>query len=122
MSDNTAVTVKLLERDIQLACPPEEVDNLHAAAKHLDAHLRDLRKRAASTSPEKLALVAAMNMTSQLLKSQHGGPDLDAVVGVLGGIESTVETALSTDAEGAADDGTDPADTGLSVPPSATGG
>ncbi|MEM9603951.1 MAG: cell division protein ZapA [Pseudomonadota bacterium] len=108
MSDNTAVTVKLLERDIKLACPPEEVDNLHAAAKHLDAHLRDLRKRAASSSPEKLALVAAMNMTSQLLRAQHGGPDIDTVVDILGSIESTVETALSTDAEGVAEASTDP--------------
>jgi len=33
MSDNTAVTVRLLERDIQLACPPDEVDNLHAVCR-----------------------------------------------------------------------------------------
>lgn len=95
MSDNTAVTVKLLERDIQLACPADEVDNLHAAAKHLDTHLRDLRKRASSSSPEKLALVAAMNMTSQLLKAHSGSADIESVLDIVGGIESAVDTALA---------------------------
>ncbi len=97
MTENTAVKVKLLERDIQLACPPDEVENLHAAAKHLDNHLRDLRKRSSSSTPEKLALVAAMNMTSQLLKARSGTPDLEALLGVLNGIESTVEQALTAD-------------------------
>ncbi len=103
MSDNTAVTVRLLERDIQLACPPDEVDNLHAAAKHLDDHLRDLRKRSSSSTPEKLALVAAMNMTSQLLKARSGSPDFEALLGVLSSIEASVDVALADNGDEAID-------------------
>lgn len=97
MSDSTAVTVKLLDRDIQLACPPGEVDGLHAAAKHLDTHLRELRKRSSSSTPEKLALVAAMNMTNELLKASHCGPDFNSLSSILNGIESTIDESLQTE-------------------------
>ena len=97
MSDleNTAVNVSVLDRKYQLACPAEEVDNLKAAAEHLDQQMRDLRKRNKSSNGEKLAVVAALNLASELLQLRKSSPDLTTVSEHLSAIEEHIQTALA---------------------------
>jgi len=94
-NDNTAVNVSVLDRQYQLASPADEVDNLKAAAAHLDVQMRDLRKRNKSSNGEKLAVVAALNITSELLKLRQGATSLDDISEQLTAMESTIRDALS---------------------------
>jgi|GEM_PF-6970418 len=61
------------------------------------------RLRSLESNPEKLALVAAMNMTSQLLKARSGSPDFEALLGVLSSIEASVDVALADKGDEAID-------------------
>lgn len=64
------LTIRLLDRDFQINCPPEERDGLLEAAHFLDLRLRDARDHGPSLSMEKLAIMAALNLSDNLLKAQ----------------------------------------------------
>ncbi len=112
MSDkeNTAVNVSVLDRNYQLACPAEEVDNLKAAAAHLDGQMRDLRKRNKSSNGEKLAVVAALNITSELLQTRHSKPSLASISEQLTSMEDKIREALEP-----AESTTEPSSAAISV-------
>ena len=43
MPPTTTVSVKILEKEYQVACPDDEVDELTASARYLDAQMRAIR-------------------------------------------------------------------------------
>ncbi|HWT16636.1 MAG TPA: cell division protein ZapA [Patescibacteria group bacterium] len=66
MSD--PVSVSILDREYLVACPPEERDGLRSAASLLDGRLRDLRNAARNATPERIAVLAALNLAHELLQ------------------------------------------------------
>lgn len=67
-SANT-VSVSILDRDYLVACPPEEREALHAAARLLDSRLRELRQHSRSATLERLAIMVALNLAHE--QQQH---------------------------------------------------
>lgn len=94
-SENTAVEVAVLDRKYQLTSPAEEVESLKAAAAYLDAQMRELRKRNKSSNGEKLAVVAALNITSELLKLRGSAPAVADISEQLSAMEETIKRALA---------------------------
>lgn len=68
MSD--PVSVSILDREYLVACPPEEREGLRAAASLLDSRLRDLRNAARNATPERIAVLAALNLAHELLQQR----------------------------------------------------
>ena len=64
------LTIRLLDRDFQINCPPEEHEGLLNAARFLDLRLRDARDHGPSLSMEKLAIMTALNLSDGLLTAQ----------------------------------------------------
>lgn len=62
------VSIKLLDREFHIACEPEERDGLLEAARFLDERMRKLRSAAKSPGFDRLALLAAMDITHELLE------------------------------------------------------
>jgi cell division protein ZapA len=62
------VSVHILDREYLVACPPEERDGLRSAASLLDGRLRDLRNAARNATPERIAVLAALNLAHELLQ------------------------------------------------------
>lgn len=94
--DNTSVNVSVLERKYPLTCPPEEVENLKSAAAYLDQQMRDLRKRNKISNGEKLAVVTALNITSELLKIRNSSPAPAEISQQLTAMENRILDALAT--------------------------
>jgi cell division protein ZapA len=67
MSDN--VSVRILDREYLVACPPGERDALLAAARLLDSRLREMREHSRSATLERLAIMAALNLAHE--QQQH---------------------------------------------------
>jgi cell division protein ZapA len=67
------VTVKILDKEYQVSCTPEEVEDLHASARHLDAQMRAIREGGRVFGVDRIAVMAALNITHDLLrmKSAH---------------------------------------------------
>ncbi len=79
-SGNT-VSVRILDRDYLVACPPGEREALHAAARLLDSRLRAMREHNRSVTLERLAIMAALNLAHE--QQQHK-TRADAVSGGVG--------------------------------------
>lgn len=62
------VTVKILDKEYQVACGPDEVEELHATARHLDAQMRTIRESGRVFGVDRIAVMAALNITHDMLK------------------------------------------------------
>lgn len=60
------VTIKVLDRDYTVGCPPERVDSLRAAAGLLDARMREVQGGSKTASLERVAVLAALNIAHDL--------------------------------------------------------
>jgi len=65
------VTVKILDKDFQINCPPGEKDALVESAANLDDRMRDMRKNGKIVGLDRLAVMAALNTTYELLQKQQ---------------------------------------------------
>jgi cell division protein ZapA len=62
------VTVNILDRKYQFACPEEEREDLQKAAIELDNALREIKDSGRLMSLERIALQAALNFCDETLK------------------------------------------------------
>lgn len=72
-NDSVPLTVKILGREYQVACPKAEQDHLLASARYLDERMQAIRKRAAGLGIERIAVMAALNMAREMLHMEKGG-------------------------------------------------
>ncbi len=73
MSD-TAVnqeTIRLLEREYNVACPPDEREGLQKSAKMLDNKMREIRARGRIVGNERITVMAALNVIHELLQNKE---------------------------------------------------
>lgn len=72
MSDaSSTVTVTILGKEYQVACPADEVDALTRAARFLDQQMEDIRSSGKVVGLDRVAVMAALNITHDYLSGQH---------------------------------------------------
>ncbi len=74
------VTVQILDREYQIMCQPEERRSLMEAALYLDRQMREIRDSGKIMAMEKIAVMCALNLSDELLKSRQGLQDRHARV------------------------------------------
>lgn len=67
----TTVNVKILDKDYQVACPADEVDALTASASYLDGQMKNIRDTGKIFGLDRIAVMAALNITNEYLSKQH---------------------------------------------------
>lgn len=67
-SNKKTVTVTILEKTYQVALPLGEHVALTASARHLDEQMRAIRSTGKVIGLERIAVMAALNITNDLLK------------------------------------------------------
>lgn len=73
MNQPNTVTVKILEKEYQVACPTEQEAELMVSAKYLDKQMRGIRDTGKVIGLERIAVMAALNISHELLQaSEHG--------------------------------------------------
>ena len=70
-SDGIAVTI--LGKEFRVACPDNERASLLAAASYLDRKLREVQASGKVIGSERAAIVAALNITHELLELRQSG-------------------------------------------------
>lgn len=66
MADNKTVSVEILDKDYQIACPADEELALERAARELDARMRTIRTSGSVIGVERIAVMAALNLCHEL--------------------------------------------------------
>ncbi len=81
MSEETvSVAVHLAGGDYRFACPSAEREELLEAARHLDRRMREIRDRSGKKLVvESLAMMAALNLSHELLRQQRQAAEVDAL-------------------------------------------
>ncbi|MFC2973152.1 cell division protein ZapA [Azotobacter bryophylli] len=71
MSQPNTVVVHILDKDYCISCPPEQRANLESAARYLDGKMREIRSGGKVIGAERVAVMAALNITHDLLHKQQ---------------------------------------------------
>jgi cell division protein ZapA len=67
----TTVTVRILDKEFQVACPADQVDELTASARYLDSQMRAIRDTGKVLGIDRMAVMAALNISHDLLRLQQ---------------------------------------------------
>ncbi len=65
---NLTVTITILGKSFQVACPADEVDALHEAAQDLNERMLSIRSSGRVFGLERIAVMAALNITHDHLE------------------------------------------------------
>ena len=71
MSDIETVSVSILDKSYQVACPSDEREELETSAKHLDKQMRSIRSSGKVVGLERIAVMAALNITHDMLQKSE---------------------------------------------------
>ncbi len=67
---STGLSVRILEKDYQIACADDERDDLVKAARYLEARLKEIAGQGKIIGSERAAIMAALNISYEMVKSQ----------------------------------------------------
>jgi len=91
----TAVTIRVLDKDYQVACPAEERVALLESARYLDEKMREIRDSRKMIGSERVAVMAALNIAHDLLQCRTGNGDTAGMDNKLRQLQNKVEAAIS---------------------------
>ncbi len=81
MSESTAqVSVRILDKEYQVACPASERTDLLDSAEVLNARMLEIRDSGRIVGIDRIAVMAALNMANDLLHAQARDRTLDGDV------------------------------------------
>jgi cell division protein ZapA len=95
-SATKTLEVKILDRELRIACPEEERGELLDAVAYLDKRMREIRDAGKIASVERIALMAALNITHELLGTKVGrGIDLSDFKRRMEAMQAAIDQALA---------------------------
>ncbi|EGG29481.1 protein of unknown function DUF710 [Aequoribacter fuscus] len=68
MNKPSGVTINLLDKQYQIACPDEEREDLTLSARYLDQQMRNIKASGKVVGLDRIAIMAALNISHELLK------------------------------------------------------
>ncbi|HFB64024.1 MAG TPA: cell division protein ZapA [Aeromonadales bacterium] len=101
MTDNRqTITISILDKDYQISCPAEQAASLQSSAHELDQRMRNIKKEGGIIGVERIAVMAALNTTHELLEQQKNHSRYqDSVNDYVNRLKDRVDTALGDDAQ-----------------------
>jgi cell division protein ZapA len=75
MANNVSLDVAIMGREFRVACPEDEREGLLQAVSHLDRKMREIRDSGKVIGLERIAIMAAINITHDYLSSKPIAPD-----------------------------------------------
>ena len=90
------ITVHILEKQYRVACAEQEKDALAATAHYLSGKMKEIRDTGKVIGLERIAVMAALNITHELLQHKsHKGDYTQVASGRVRALQDKVEAALS---------------------------
>ena len=74
---STQVNIKILEKEYQISCPISERAALLSSAELLNTRMREIRDSGKVIGLDRIAVMAALNMANELLRSRNVGESLE---------------------------------------------
>ncbi|HSX71827.1 MAG TPA: cell division protein ZapA [Pseudomonas sp.] len=101
MTQSNTVTVHILDKEYCIACPADERANLESAARYLDGKMREIRSGGKVIGADRIAVMAALNITHDLLhKQQRLDEEASSTRERVRDLLDRVDNALAADQDG----------------------
>ncbi len=88
------VNISIMGRDFSVACPADEQEALLEAAKYLDSNMKEIQKSGKIIGSERVAIMAALNISNDLLKLQKMSKGQEQVQQRLDALQERIDSAL----------------------------
>jgi len=98
MSNDTKmhpVAIKILGKEYRIACSEDEQETLLRSAQELDEQMRAIRDSGAVNGADRIAVMAALNLTHELRQAQSNStPSKSGISAQLANLRHKIENAL----------------------------
>lgn len=88
------INISIMGRDFSVACPPEEQEDLMDAARYLDKNMKEIQKTGKIIGAERCAIMAALNITNDLLQLRRSTAGQDKVQARLDSLQERIDEVL----------------------------
>ncbi len=96
MSAPKPVAVTILGEEYLISCPPKEEAELKQSAELLDQRMREIRSSGKVMNNERIAVMAALNLSNELLhQQQQASSESGKIDGQLRSLRHKIESALN---------------------------
>ncbi|KRP26738.1 MAG: hypothetical protein ABS22_02245 [SAR92 bacterium BACL16 MAG-120322-bin99] len=90
-----SLKIRILDKEYQVNCKPEEREALELSAKLLDEKMEEIRRGSHIIGVERIAVMAALNLAHDLIRSEKNAASNSQTAQVLQSINSKLTDALS---------------------------
>lgn len=96
MADSSTLTVNILDREFRVNCAKSEQQNLIDSAASLDKRMRDIRETGRVIGVDRIAIMAALNLASELLSTEGSNSTvIDTVNKSIDRMQEKIEQSLN---------------------------
>lgn len=88
------INISIMGREFSVACPPQEQDDLMEASRYLDKNMKEIQKTGKIIGAERCAIMAALNITNDLLKLQRATAGQEQVADKLASLQQRIDSVL----------------------------
>jgi len=100
MSEIQTLDVTIMGREFRVACPDQEKQGLQDAVAYLDRKMREIRDSGKVIGIERIAIMAALNISHELLSTKVAGSmDLGDVKRKLQDMQNAIHQAMTEQSE-----------------------
>jgi cell division protein ZapA len=96
MSQSKAVDVNIMGREFTVSCTEEERPGLMNAVDFLDKKMRDIRDGGKIIGVERIAIMAALNLSHELLNSKSGNVDVGDIKRRISQMQDQIDKACAS--------------------------
>lgn len=94
------LSIKLLDRDFEVRCPPDKIADLQESAAYLDSKMREVADGDKVHSLDRIAAIAALNIVHELKSQrQQSNAYMDTINQRIKILQAKIDSALAEEAE-----------------------
>lgn len=93
-NDAQTVTITLLDKQYQIACSPQEREELLESARMLNQNMLKIRQSGGVIGLERIAIIAGLNVAHDMVKSQNSGATSELVASGIERLRDKIDTAI----------------------------
>lgn len=90
-----SVDVQILGREFTVSCTEEERQGLLDAVNYLDKKMRDIRDSGKVVGVERIAIMAALNLSHEVLNTKAGDVDIGDYKRRINAMQSQIDEAIA---------------------------
>jgi len=95
MSTSKSVDVKIMGREFTVSCTDEEHQGLMDAVAYLDKKMRDIRDSGKIVGVERIAIMAALNLSHEVLNTKSGDIDIGDYKRRISAMQNQIDEAIA---------------------------